>query len=111
MICVQYGNNVVGPGSPTFDNAYFEVNYVRAYTTGEPQPTSTSASTNSLSTTASGAGSAPATFTGVPGAGSQNPTPPSLAGTGSGKSSASTFFIDTQFIAFSLVAMMFTLLV
>lgn len=30
----QYTNNVVGPGSPTYDQAYFEVAYVRAYTTG-----------------------------------------------------------------------------
>jgi hypothetical protein len=30
---------VVGPGSPRYDEAYFEVNYVRAYTTGGPAPT------------------------------------------------------------------------
>ena len=30
---------VVGPGSPKFDDAYFEVNYVRAYTNGVPTPT------------------------------------------------------------------------
>ncbi|KAI0047741.1 glycoside hydrolase family 16 protein [Auriscalpium vulgare] len=38
-----YNDNVVGPGSPKYDNAYFEVNYVRAYTTGGPAPTATSA--------------------------------------------------------------------
>ena len=36
---MQYDDNVVGPGSPKYDDAYFEVNYVRAYTTGGPAPT------------------------------------------------------------------------
>ncbi|KAH9990988.1 concanavalin A-like lectin/glucanase domain-containing protein [Russula compacta] len=34
-----YEDNVVGPGSPKYDDAYFEINYVRAYTTGGPAPT------------------------------------------------------------------------
>jgi hypothetical protein len=37
---MQYNDNVVGAGSPKYDNAYFEINYVRAYTTGGPAPTS-----------------------------------------------------------------------
>lgn len=41
---LQYDDNVVGPGSPKYDDAYFEINYVRAYTTGGPAPTA-SAST------------------------------------------------------------------
>jgi hypothetical protein len=36
---MQYDDNVVGPGSPKYDDAYFEINYVRAYTTGGPAPT------------------------------------------------------------------------
>ena len=36
---MQYNDNVVGAGSPKYDNAYFEINYVRAYTTGAPTPT------------------------------------------------------------------------
>lgn len=36
---MQYDDNVVGPGSPKYDDAYFEINYVRAYTTGGPMPT------------------------------------------------------------------------
>ncbi|ESK90838.1 glycoside hydrolase family 16 protein [Moniliophthora roreri MCA 2997] len=36
-----YADNVVGPGSPRYDNAYFEISYVRAYTTGGATPTST----------------------------------------------------------------------
>jgi hypothetical protein len=36
---VQYDDNVVGPGSPKYDEAYFEINYVRAYTTQQPAPT------------------------------------------------------------------------
>jgi hypothetical protein len=35
----------VGPGSPKYDDAYFEINYVRAYTTGGPAPTATPLST------------------------------------------------------------------
>ncbi|KAI0313330.1 concanavalin A-like lectin/glucanase domain-containing protein [Amylostereum chailletii] len=36
---ICYNDNVVGPGSPKYDEAYFEVNYLRAYTTGAPAPT------------------------------------------------------------------------
>ena len=39
MNSMQYNDNVVGPGSPKYDNAYFEIDYVRAYTTGAPAPT------------------------------------------------------------------------
>ena len=38
---LQYTDNVVGAGSPKYDQAYFEVNYLRAYTTGSPTPTPT----------------------------------------------------------------------
>ena len=41
---------MTGPGSPAYDNAWFEVNYVRAYTTGGPAPTSTTAASGSGST-------------------------------------------------------------
>ncbi|KAI0032609.1 glycoside hydrolase family 16 protein [Vararia minispora EC-137] len=34
-----YQDNVVGSGSPKYDEAYFEVKYLRAYTTGAPAPT------------------------------------------------------------------------
>jgi hypothetical protein len=51
VACVQYDDNVVGPGTPKYDNAYFEINYVRAYTTGGPAPTqSVSVGTNGSST-------------------------------------------------------------
>jgi len=39
-----YDDNVVGPGSPKYDDAYFEINYVRAYTTGGPAPTPSASS-------------------------------------------------------------------
>ena len=42
MVCLQYDDNVVGPGSPKYDDAYFEIDYVRAYTTGGPAPTPSS---------------------------------------------------------------------
>lgn len=35
----QYNDNVVGAGSPKYDEAYFDINYLRAYTTGGPAPT------------------------------------------------------------------------
>jgi RNA recognition motif. (a.k.a. RRM, RBD, or RNP domain) len=40
FVCSMYNDNVVGAGSSKYDNAYFEINYVRAYTTGLPGPTS-----------------------------------------------------------------------
>ncbi|KAI0336817.1 hypothetical protein GY45DRAFT_1237765 [Cubamyces sp. BRFM 1775] len=42
--------NVTGPGSPAYDDAWFEVNYVRAYTTGGPAPTSTTSGGGSTAT-------------------------------------------------------------
>ena len=38
-----YQDNVVGPGSPKYDEAYFEIDFLRAYTTGGPAPTPASA--------------------------------------------------------------------
>ena len=29
---MQYTDNVIGPGSPRYDTAYFVINYVRVYT-------------------------------------------------------------------------------
>ena len=40
--CSQYNDNVVGPGG-RYSNAYFEIKYVRAYTTGGIAPTPTAA--------------------------------------------------------------------
>lgn len=40
---VCYLDNVIGPGSPRFDDAYWEIAHIRAYTTGTngpPGPTS-----------------------------------------------------------------------
>jgi len=55
-----YDDNVVGPGSPKYDEAYFEINYVRAYTTSGPVPTRTP-SASSVS-----AGSNPAVRLAIP---------------------------------------------
>jgi len=46
-----YNDNVVGPGSPKYDNAYFEISYVRAYTTPNPPATSTTTSASDPTTT------------------------------------------------------------
>ena len=45
--------DVSGPGSPAYDNAWFEINYVRAYTTGGPTPTSTPTSSSTAGSAAS----------------------------------------------------------
>jgi len=36
-----YVDNVWGPGSPRYDDAYFEISNIRAYTTGVPNPMQT----------------------------------------------------------------------
>lgn len=38
LTVLQYADSVVGPGS-NFNDAYFEISYIRAYTTGAPAPT------------------------------------------------------------------------
>jgi len=38
----QYNDVVVGPGSPHFDEAYFEISYLRTYTSDGIVPSSTS---------------------------------------------------------------------
>ena len=35
---MQYTDNVIGPGSPSYDNAYFMINYVRVYTVDALSP-------------------------------------------------------------------------
>jgi len=54
-----YADNVPGPGSPRFDDAYFEISYIRAYTTGVSSstagPTGTSSSVATSSNVAASA--------------------------------------------------------
>ncbi|KAH9942419.1 concanavalin A-like lectin/glucanase domain-containing protein [Epithele typhae] len=54
--------SVSGPGSPAYDNAYFEINYVRAYTTGGPASTTT-VSTATRTGSAATTNTLPATIT------------------------------------------------
>lgn len=72
MIYLQYTDNVIGVGSPRYDNAYFVINYVRVYTVdGLPASISSSLHRTSTSTgvggtpnptvTASNSGSNPGT--------------------------------------------------
>ena len=52
-VYIQYNDNVVGVGSPRYDNAYFTINYVRVYTV-DGLPSSVSSSlrhTNTLTVT------------------------------------------------------------
>ena len=72
----QY-SDIVGPGSPQFDDAYFEVSYLRAYTTALPTSTSVSVPPTQV-------GAAPTTVSNP--ASSITPAPTQL--TGSGKSGA-----------------------
>lgn len=60
VLLPQYQDNVVGPGSPKYDNAFFEISYVRTYTTstaaappGEPTTIGTGTLTVSSQTTSS----------------------------------------------------------
>ena len=55
--------DISGPGSPAYDDAYFQINYVRAYTTGAPTSTSTAGptSTATVITTSTLSGGDPAT--------------------------------------------------
>ena len=45
----QYNDNVIGAGSPRYDNAYFTINYVRVYTV-DGLPSSVSSSLRHTST-------------------------------------------------------------
>ncbi|KII86313.1 glycoside hydrolase family 16 protein [Plicaturopsis crispa FD-325 SS-3] len=57
-----YADTVVGPGSPAMDNAYFELPFIRAYTTTAAAPSSTSTPTS----TSGAATSSPTTSAGTP---------------------------------------------
>jgi hypothetical protein len=40
----QYTDNVIGPGSPRYDNAYFQINYIRVYSVNGLTPSFSSSS-------------------------------------------------------------------
>ncbi|KAF9240470.1 concanavalin A-like lectin/glucanase domain-containing protein [Melanogaster broomeanus] len=46
---ICYNDSVVGPGSPRYDNAYFDISYIRTYTTSLPANSSTQISPTSPS--------------------------------------------------------------
>ncbi|EJD43381.1 hypothetical protein AURDEDRAFT_167463 [Auricularia subglabra TFB-10046 SS5] len=48
-----YNDNVIGPGN-NYDNAYFDINFIRMYTNAPPTPTTTSTSHSSPSPTQTG---------------------------------------------------------
>ncbi|OJA18491.1 hypothetical protein AZE42_08011 [Rhizopogon vesiculosus] len=48
-----YQDCVVGPGSPRYDNAYFNISYLRAYTSALPSPTSTISNTATVASATS----------------------------------------------------------
>lgn len=49
-----YFNNVVGPGSPLYDEAYFEISYVRAYATGAALAAETGSTTGASGSKSTG---------------------------------------------------------
>ncbi|KAH7924694.1 glycoside hydrolase family 16 protein [Leucogyrophana mollusca] len=55
-----YNDCVVGPGSPRYDEAYFDISYIRAYTTGVATSSSTATATSA------GASSSPIGITAPP---------------------------------------------
>lgn len=67
MMYAQYTDNVIGAGSPRYDNAYFVINYVRVYTvdglsasiSSSLHHTSTSTGASSPTSTGSNSGSSP----------------------------------------------------
>lgn len=83
----QYNDNVVGPGSPKYDNAYFEISYVRAYTTPNPPATSTSTSASDPTPTSA----TPVVITAPP-------TAKSSTVSGSVNGAASTFLDREKFV-------------
>ncbi|KZP05379.1 glycoside hydrolase family 16 protein [Athelia psychrophila] len=64
---ICYGNNVIGAGSPQYDDAYFELNYIKGYTLDSVSLLSSSSQNYSSpsSATSTGAALTSATSTGV----------------------------------------------
>ncbi|KAJ7501949.1 glycoside hydrolase family 16 protein [Mycena galericulata] len=50
-------DNIIGPGSPTYDNAYFEIQYIRTYGASSVDVATNTSSTNTSSTSTSKSGS------------------------------------------------------
>ena len=73
-ICLQTADNVFGPGSPRYDDAYFEINYIRGYTLSGVSISSTTA-INYSSPSAQVLSSVAATSTGT--SSSSTPSQPS----------------------------------
>ena len=47
VLVIKYNDSVVGPGSPHFDNAYWDISYVRTYTSAAVTPSSTGTTSSS----------------------------------------------------------------
>lgn len=90
-----YFNNVVGPGSPRFDDAFFEINYLRSYSN------IVGATTNTSSGLPSSAGAAPTPASG--GAGGSSSTG-STSGSGDNATGTSGAWSRYAISAYALVA-------
>lgn len=109
-----YPDNVVGAGSPKYDNAFFEISYVRAYTTGPPQATGGPSVTT---TPGNNAGVSTWIYTPTSGTGTASPSPtdssagtsPSFGQTNTDSSGVSIERPTTIFIWSSLTLMMMAL--
>ena len=82
---------MIGPGSPTYDDAYWEISYVKTYVAAGSQPGAPVS--NSTSSTGAGVGAGASTGTGT-GIGSGKPTP--SAGSATSKNSSSSSRLRCQ---------------
>ena len=53
VLVTKYNDSVVGPGSPRFDNAYWDISYVRTYTSAAVSSTVSSSASSTSGVTAS----------------------------------------------------------
>jgi hypothetical protein len=109
LLLFQYQDNVLGPGSPKYDDAYFEINYVRAYTTTGAGPQPTISATSLVVTPTVSAASATGTFTksGGDSTDSDHPQPTSLEGSSHSSGIRSvTFNAGFGLLALSLTAVL-----
>lgn len=100
---LQYNDNVVGPGNPKYNDAYFEISYLRTYTTVTPGATTTSVMADPDS---SPTGSTTSTGTGSLGSGA---TITAVADPQASKSSAARQSLPAASLATNLIQIMLVL--
>ena len=97
-----YPNNVVGPGSPLYDEAYFEISYIRAYTAAGVNPSSSSSSSGGSSISSPTSAAATTVTTTDPSSmdsGVPNASPPGSANVGSSLISQTHVLVTSMLVA------------